>query len=342
MGYENDPATVENLVATVTKAFKISHRFYKLKAKMLKLKTLEYADRAAPVGRTKKRFTFPEAVQIVERAFRQFDPFYADTLQSFLQKGQIDAFPKVGKTSGAYCSHYGTLPVFVLLNHLPDFRHVTTLAHEMGHAFHSTLSTLHQPPTYRDYTIATAEVASTFFENLVFDELLPTLSPAEQMVALHDDINDSVSTIFRQIACYNFELALHTQIRKQGSLSQQEIAKLMNTHMAAYLGPAFQLREDDGYFFVTWSHLRNFFYVYTYAFGEIISSALYAKYKQDASFKDKIKHFLSQGGSASPEDIFAQIGADVRDPAFFQEGLKKIEQDIVKLEKLVAGKSKKN
>lgn len=340
MGYENDPATVENLVKTVSKAFRISHRFYKLKAKMLKLKRLEYCDRSAPVGKTKKEIKFPEAVKLVQRAFHKFDPFYAETLTSFLDQGQIDVFPKQGKTGGAYCSHYGTLPVFVLLNHTNGFRDLTTLAHEMGHAFHSTLSTQHQPPMYRDYTIATAEVASTFFENLVFDEVLPTLSPSEQVVALHDKLNDSISTIFRQIACYNFELELHQTIRREGSMSKEAIATLMNKHMGAYLGPVFKLREDDGYFFVTWSHLRRFFYVYSYAFGEIVSSALYAKYKQDPSFKDKVKHFLTLGGSMSPEDIFASIGIDVRHPAFFQEGLKKIEADIAKLEKLVAGKVK--
>ena len=109
----------------------------------------------------------------------------------------------------------------------------------------------------------------------------------------------------------------------------------MNKHMSTYLGPVFDLKDEDGYFFVYWSHLRRFFYVYSYAFGELVSNALYEMYQKDSSFKDSIKKFLSAGGSDSPENIFASIGIDVRDPAFFEAGLKKIEDDVIKLEALL-------
>ncbi len=161
------------------------------------------------------------------------------------------------------------------------------------------------------------------------------LSPKEQLIALHDKIASSINTIFRQIACFNFELDLHNSIRDKGSLSKEEIAALMNKHMAAYLGPVFSMQEDDGYFFVYWSHVRRFFYVYSYAFGEIVSSALYQMYKKDNSFKEKVKQFLSMGGSDSPENIFKSIGIDVTKPEFFEEGLKKIEKDIDTLESLL-------
>lgn len=334
-GYQNEEKTVDNLVKTVTKNFHISHRFYRAKAKMLGLKTLTYADRAAPVGKTKKEISFPQAIEIVRKAFARVHPIYAQTFDEFLANGQIDVFPKVGKTGGAYCSSYEGLPTFVLLNYLPNFRQVTTLAHEMGHALHGKFSFEHQSPLYREYTIATAEVASTLFENFVFDEVFNLLSEEEKVVALHDKINDSVSTIFRQIACFNFELDLHNQIRKQGSLSKEKIAKLLNQHMSAYLGPVFKLTEADGYFFVSWSHLRNFFYVYSYAFGELVSNALYSSYQENNKFEEKIRQFLSAGSSASPEDIFAQVGVDVRNPAFFERGLKEIEAKIAKLEEMI-------
>lgn len=335
LGYQNEEKTVDNLVKTVTKNFPISHRFYKAKAKMLGLKSLTYADRAAPVGKTTKEIPFSQAIEIVRRAFHKVHPIYAQTFDEFLANGQIDVFPKVGKTGGAYCSSAEGLPTFVLLNYLPNFRQVTTLAHEMGHALHGKFSFASQPPLYRGYSTATAEVASTLFENFVFDEVFALLSESEKVVALHDKINDSVSTIFRQIACFNFELDLHQQIRKQGSLSKEKIAKLLNQHMQAYLGPAFKLTESDGYFFVSWSHLRNFFYVYSYAFGELVSNALYASYQADNKFETKIRQFLSAGASASPEDIFAQVGVDVRQTAFFERGLREIEAKIAKLEKMI-------
>ncbi|MEI6316551.1 MAG: M3 family oligoendopeptidase [bacterium] len=339
LNYENDVETVENLVQTVTEHFPIAHKFFKLKAKVMKLKRMSYADRNANIGATKKKIPFEKAVEIVRSAFAKVDPLYAETFDSFLRNGQIDVFAVKGKKGGAYCSSYADMPIYVLLNHLPDFNSVLTMAHEMGHSFHSKLSFENQPALYREYTISAAEVASTLFENFVFDEVFPLLSPQEQIVALHDKINGSIQTIFRQIACFNFELELHNLIRKDGSMSKENIAKLMNKHMQSYLGPVFNLTDDDGYFFVYWSHLRLFFYVYSYAFGELVSNAMYEMYRKDSNFKESIKKFLSAGGSDSPENIFASIGIDVRNPEFFKTGLQKIERDIERLEKLLIPKN---
>ena len=99
-----------------------------------------------------------------------------------------------------------------------------------------------------------------------------------------------------------------------------------------------KLKESDGYFFVQWSHIRRFFYVYTYAYGDLVSKALYAKYKKDPAFIQKIKQFLSAGSSKSPYDIFKDIGIDTSDPKFFEDGIKEIEKDIIRLEKLTSAR----
>jgi oligoendopeptidase F len=254
-------------------------------------------------------------------------------LEGYIKNGQIDVYPKKGKKGGAYCSGSVGLPTYVLLNHASTLDSYKTFAHEMGHAIHTELSKT-QPPLYQNYTISVAEVASTLFENFAFDEIFPRLSKKEQIIALHDRINDSISTVFRQIACFNFELDMHKQIRERGALSKEEIAQLHNKHMGAYLGPSFKLKELDGYFFVQWSHIRRHFYVYSYAYGELISKALYAKYKKDPSYIKEIEKFLSAGGSKSPEQIFKDIGIDTSKPQFFVDGLKQIEEDIKELEQL--------
>jgi len=164
---------------------------------------------------------------------------------------------------------------------------------------------------------------------------MESLTKKEQTIALHDKISGEISTIFRQIACFNFENELHKNIREKGYLAKEEIAKLMNKNMKAYLGPIVKFEEDDGYQFITWSHIRRFFYVYTYASGSLISSALFAKYKEDPKYLEKIEEFLSAGSSKNPEDIFASAGIDIRNPDFFRIGLEKIENDIKKLEKLI-------
>ena len=333
--YENEDKTVENVISAVTENFHIAHRFYKIKAKLLKEKRLKYCDRAANVGESKTKFNFNDSVKIVRSAFAKFDKKYADIFDSYLEKGQIDVAPKKGKKAGAYCASTYGLPTFVLLNHVNDLNSLMTLGHEMGHSFHSEMSFENQPPVYSDYSTSVAEAASTLFENFVFDEVFEKLSDKEKIVALHDKINSSVSTIFRQIACFNFELETHNSLREKGYLAKEEFADIMKQNMKSYLGPVFDMEDSDGYAFVSWPHIRNHFYVYSYAFGEIISSALYSNYKKDKNFIKNIEKFLSAGNSKKPEDIFKDAGLDIRKKDFFVQGLKKVEEDIKKLEKLV-------
>ena len=329
--YQNDEKSIVNFVETVTKYFTISHRFYKLKAKLLKENKLEYADRAAKVGEIKVKLSFGDCLKILQSAFGKVNPAYVEILNKYIKQGQIDVFPKQGKRGGAYCSSNIGLPTFVMLNHVGNLKSLKTFAHEMGHAIHAEFSKS-QPALYEGHTISVAEVASTLFENFAFEEVFEKLSDQEKVLALHDKINDTIGTIFRQIACFNFELELHTIIRKEGSISKENIAKLHNKHMKTYLGPLFDMKEDDGYFFVSWPHLRYSFYVYSYAYGELISRALYKNYKQDPAYIAKIENFLAAGGSKSPEKIFKDIGIDTSKPEFFVDGLKSIEEDIKKLE----------
>lgn len=332
-GYENDPKTVEELVETITKNFHIAHRFFMIKAEMMGEKKLSYADRAAKVGEIETDISLEKAAEKTIKSFNSADSEFGSFVQKMFEDGLVDAFPKKGKGSGAFCSSgVRELPVYVFLNHVNDFKSLTTLAHEMGHAVHAKYSHT-QRPLYEDHTIATAEVASTFFENLVFEDASMGISERERMVLLHDKISDDIATIFRQVACFNFEVELHETIRKEGFLPKEKIAELMNKHMASYLGPVFDLKPEDGYFFVNWSHIRNFFYVYSYAFGQIVSDALYEIYKKDRNRIKDVKQFLSAGGSDSPENILKKIGINPN-KKLFETGLQRIKTNIDELEKL--------
>ncbi len=335
LGYENDRKSIMTLVEVVTKHFGIAKRFYRTKAAMLKQKKLTYADRSAPVGSVTKKIPFAEAVRIVKKTFDELDPAYGAIFERLVGSGQVDVYPKKGKTSGAYCSSTVGSPTLVLLNHVDDAHSLLTLAHEMGHAVHAEKSKT-QRPLYEGHTISTAEVASTFFERAAFEALVATLPDKERAIALHDRAQDDVSTVFRQIACFNFEVELHNTIRAKGLLPKEGIAALMNKHMASYLGPAVALAPDDGYFFVAWGHIRRFFYVYSYAYGLLISRALLENVRKDPKFIKKVDAFLCAGGSASPEDIFAACGLNLYKPDVFIEGLKGIEKDVTELEKLIA------
>lgn len=333
-GYQNDVASVLALVEAVAKSKKIAHRFYVVKAKLLREKRLTYADRGAQVGAVKTKVPFAKAAALVREEFEKLDPRYAAIFDRLLANGQVDVYPKKGKTGGAYCASGVGIPTMVLLNHADTLHDLKTLAHEMGHAIHAERAKT-QDPIYQGHPISTAETASTFFETVALKRLIEELPEKEQVIALHDAIQDDIATVFRQVACFRFELALHHEIRAHGYVPKERIAALMNEHMAEYLGPAFDLTPEDGNFFVTWSHIRRFFYVYSYAYGQLISKALHRKLAKDPSFIEKVDRFLSAGESKSPYDIFKACGLDTKKSDVFIEGLKEIEADVRRLEQLV-------
>lgn len=332
---ENEEAEVLALAQLITKHFPIAHRFYKLHAKLLKEKRLRMEDRGVKIGKIDKKFTFEDSLQIVGRALGSVDPKYKDILDRYVSEGHFDVYPRKGKRGGAYCSGPGALPVLILLNHADVMRSVETLGHEMGHAIHTELART-QPRHYQGYSLSTAETASTFFEQVTMEELEKGLSEEEKIVTLHNRIMGDIATVFRQIACFNFEIELHERIRKDGQVAAKDIAALMQKHLQSYVGPAIEVTDEDGYFYVYWSHIRRFFYVYTYAYGQLVSRTLFEKWKLDPSFAASIEKFLKAGSSMSPKDIFKSIGIDTSDPEFFKAGLKGIENDIKQLEKLTA------
>lgn len=329
----NDPKTIKILTDVVTKNFGISHRFYKLHAKLLKEKKLSVSDRSVKIGEIKKKFDYETSVKVVGDVFEKVGPVYKNIFDKIVNNSQVDVYPKKGKTGGAYCSGGYDVPTIILLNHTDDLRSLETLAHEMGHAVHTEIAKV-QPVLYQDYSYSTAEVASTFFEQVTLSEIEDQFTNEEKIILLHNKIMGDISTIFRQIACFNFELELHNRIRAEGQLSKEDMAKLLRKHLKSYLGEAFNVTDDDGYYFVSWSHIRRFFYVYTYAYGQLISRALFENWKKDKKYAERIEKFLSLGGSMTPEEIFKKVGINVKDSKFFESGLKSIEKDIEKLEKL--------
>jgi oligoendopeptidase F len=153
------------------------------------------------------RYTFSESLKLVRDAFGALDPKFCEIVDTYAHNGQLDVYPKRGKSGGAFCSHLHGLPTYILLNHVDTFNSFTTLAHEAGHGIHSELSAA-QPVWYEGYSTAVAETASTFFEGIAFDHATKHLKGIERIKVLHDRIQNDISTIFRQIAFFNFELEL--------------------------------------------------------------------------------------------------------------------------------------
>jgi len=335
--FQNDEKSIESLVKAVTDNFPIAHRYLKLRAKMLGYKKLHPTDLGVPIGKIKTKFTYEKSVEIIKNTFRKISPQYEEIFSLFVSDGRIDVYPRKGKRDGGYCWSGYNMPTYILLNWSESIRSITTLGHEMGHAIHGELSKT-QPILYKSHTTSVAEVASTLFENFVFDEVIKNLPEKEKKIAIFERLSDAINTIFPQVALFNFETELHNTINNKGSMSAEDMAKLMNKHMSEYVGPICKYEDDDGYRFVRWHHIRYFFYTSSYAYGQLISTALYNKYKQDPSYIEKINQFMSVGESDTPENIFKDIGIDTTKPEFFVDALKSIEKDIIELEKLVSKK----
>lgn len=334
LSYEDTEKSIENLVSVVsTKGFELSQKFYKLKAKWHNVPTLHYTQKYQTIG---KELTIPfnQAVDICREVFYDVKKEYGQIFDKMLVKGQIDVYPKAGKRGGAFMSGAIGHPTHVFLNHVDNFKSLETLAHEMGHAIHSERSKT-QTPFYEGHSITTAETASTLFENLLFDAVYEQAPDNERPILLHDRIARDISTIQRQIAFFNCELEIHTTIKEQGSMTNEELAAAMYRHLKAYLGPAIDLEKRDGYSYVYIPHLRYGFYVYTYAFGILMSTIMANKFKEDRRYADEIDRFLTAGQSATVANIFKSIDIDTNKKATFERALLNHENDILEFEKFV-------
>lgn len=331
--YQNTDQEISALFQAVKKYEKFSTKLYTLKKKLLKLEKLGVYDMTLQLSATHKKYSFDDAVDIVRNAFEKVSPEYRLIFDSFLKNGQIDVYPRSGKKGGGYCWGDYNRPTYILLNWNETFDAVRTLAHEMGHAIHAEYSNRYQGVLYHDHPISTAEVASTLFENFVRDELYVTLSKKDQLFERYNYLQESCMTIHRQINHFLFEQEMYTGVYEKGSLSADEISNIRVKYLKHYMGNSTEITDNDGLSWIIHSHIRLFFYVYSYAYGQLISTAIYEKYKQDNSFIEKINQFLSAGGSDTPANIFKSIGIDTTKPEFWETGLQSLEKELMQLEK---------
>lgn len=334
LAYEDTESSIEALVEAVSgKGFALSRKFYAAKAKFHGVETLDYSQKYDSIG-PELTISFSEAVDICREVFYGLKNEYGAIFDRMLERGQIDVYPRPGKRGGAFMSSAVGHPTHVFLNHVNNFKSLETLAHEMGHAIHSERSK-QQSPFYEGHSITTAETASTLFENLVFDALYQRASANDQFTLLHDRITRDISTIERQIAFFNCELEIHETIHRSGAMTNEELRACMERHLKSYLGKSVNVSPRDGYSYVYIPHLRYNFYVYTYAFGLLMSTTMANRYAADRSYIKQIDAFLSAGASASVADIFKQIGINTTKTDTYTQALKNHEHDINRFAKLL-------
>jgi oligoendopeptidase F len=331
-----EPEVVEALRNAVVAAYpKLSHRYYRLKAKWMGLDKLQVWDRNAPLPiDAPKVVDWDEATKTVLGAYAGFAPEMADLAQPFFTKGWIDAGVKPGKAPGAFAHPtVTTVHPYVMLNYLGKPRDVMTLAHELGHGVHQVLAA-GQGELLSSTPLTLAETASVFGEMLTFRALLDAAkTPAERKTLLAGKVEDMINTVVRQIAFYDFECKLHAA-RREGELTPDDINALWMSIQAQSLGDAFEFM--DGYE-TFWAYIPHFvhspFYVYAYAFGDGLVNALYAAYADGLpDFQAKYFDMLRAGGSKHHKELLAPFGLDASDPKFWDKGLSMIAGFIDELE----------
>lgn len=331
-----EPEVVEALRNAVVAAYpKLSHRYYRLKAKWMGLETMQVWDRNAPLPMdSAKLVNWDQATKTVLDAYAGFAPEMADIAKPFFEKGWIDAGVKPGKAPGAFAHPtVTTVHPYVMLNYMGKPRDVMTLAHELGHGVHQVLAA-GQGELLSSTPLTLAETASVFGEMLTFRALLDgAKTPAERKVLLAGKVEDMINTVVRQIAFYDFECKLHAA-RAEGELTPDDINALWMSVQAQSLGDAFDFM--DGYE-TFWAYIPHFvhspFYVYAYAFGDGLVNALYAAYADGLpDFQAKYFDMLRAGGSKHHKELLAPFGLDASDPAFWDKGLNMISGFIDELE----------
>jgi oligoendopeptidase F len=330
-----EDAVVDALTTAVRDSYpRLSHRYYRMKAKWLGLPKLQHWDRNAPLPSDDDRLIeWPDATRQVLDAYGAFSPDLAAVGRQFFDKPWIDARLKPGKSGGAFA--HATVPSvhpYLLLNYHGKTRDVMTLAHELGHGVHQVLAG--PQGTLMSHTPLTlAETASVFGEMLTFRSLLDTASPAQRRIMLAAKVEDMLNTVVRQVAFYQFETLLHDE-RRSGELLAERIGELWMKVQSESLGPAFEFTPEYSVF---WSYVPHFihspFYVYAYAFGDCLVNALYSVFQGGhPGFQAKYLDMLKAGGTKRHQELLAPFGLDASDPAFWNKGLDVISGFIDELE----------
>jgi oligoendopeptidase F len=335
---EVDAEAVAALEAAVVDAYpRISHRYYALKAKVMGKRALDHWDRNAPLDQAQpRRYDWDEAKSIVLDAYRGLAPGFADKAEIFFQNPWIDARPRAGKSSGAY-SHPVTSDrhPYVFMNFMGERRDVLTLAHELGHAVHQTLAAP-LGTLLADTPLTLAETASIFGEGLVFERLLAEATPADRRALLAGKIEDGLNTVVRQIAFHRFETRVH-DARRQGELAPDQIGEIWLEVMGESLGPAVRLNPGYQHY---WAYVSHFvhapFYVYAYAFGNLLVEALMEARRRDpGAFAPLYEDLLAAGGSRTYVEALKPFGLDPRQKSFWDGGCARLERLVDEFEQLV-------
>ena len=325
---------VDTLLEVTRKNAAVFQRFFRVKAKALGMKRLRRYDIYAPVAQSDKAFEFGKAAEMVLESFDAFDPKVGTLARRVFDQDRLDSEVRKGKESGAFCASINPEDTpYVLVNFTGRARDVATLAHELGHAIHAMLASHHSAFTFHS-SLPLAETASTFGEMMLTDKLLAAeTDEAVRRDILFKQMDDAFATILRQVYFALFEREAHALTQKNATVDDVCAAYMQN--LKEQFGDAVELSDEFKWEWVSIPHIYAVpFYVYAYAFGQLLVFSLYQQFKAEGdAFKPKYLKILSAGGSEAPVKILSEAGIDIHSAAFWQGGFDIISRLVDQLEK---------
>lgn len=329
---------INTLLYTCKQNTLIFQKYFKLKAKMLGMKKLTRYHLYAPlVINTKvKKYTYEQAVNLVLNVLESFDPRFREYAALLFTNNHVDSEIRKGKMGGAFCSTITPkITPYVLLNFDGRSRDVSTMAHEFGHAIHSICSK-NLPITVSHAPLPLAETASVFAEMLLNEKLVAKAEYSEKSILLAEQIDDMYATIMRQSFFTIFEIEAHNSVTKNNS-TIDELSNIYHQNLTKQFGSSMDISEE---FQWEWLYIPHFyhtpFYCYAYSFGNLLVLSLFNLYKKEGkSFIPKYLKILSAGGSKKPENLLNEIGINISNRSFWQQGFNLVAEKITQLEKLL-------
>jgi len=333
-----DRETLDAMMEASREAFPDFHRYFAAKAKALALETLAWYDLSAPLNAEGREWSWEDAVSFVNEQFGTFSPRLQGLSERAFDKNWIDAEPRPGKVGGAFCMGVRRGESRILANYSPSFSWVSTLAHELGHAYHNLAEEDRTMIQAGATPMTLAETASTFCEAILRKAALKTVGTEEQLVILEGSLQDAAGTTVDITSRFLFEQAVFER-RRDRELSDDEFNTLMLEAQKATYGDAIEESTLHPYMWAVKSHYYSMdyaFYNYPYMFGMLFGLGLYAQYEQNPdAFRESYDDLLSSTGMADAADLAGRFGIDIRSKEFWVGSLDVIREDIATFERLV-------
>ena len=335
LGNDVPDEAVDVLLSVCQRNVGLFQRFFRLKARHLNMKRLRRYDIYAPIAKSEKTYEFSQAAEMVLDSFSSFHPDFSRLAQRVFEADHLDSEVRKGKESGAFCASVTPeMTPWVKVNYQGLADDVATLAHELGHAIHAMLAEKHSIFTFHS-SLPLAETASTFGEMMLVERLLAEeKDESVRRDMLFRQMDDAYATIMRQTYFALFEKRAHEMVA--GNASVDELSAAYFENLKEQFGDSVELSDEFKWEWVSVPHIYHTpFYVYAYAFGQLLVLSLYQQYKAEGeAFKPRYIKLLSAGGSEAPARICAEAGIDIRSDAFWQGGFDVLAGLVDQLEKM--------